>query len=154
MSAIHAISEDARRILLEVMVAMAWADHELVEEERAAVRAAATALGLVQPPDAALASPDRTPVPIADIVVSHLGSRDRELIYLCAAWMAMADEVEVPAETRLLDVLQAHLELADDRAEWLGGRAVGLRREQTPDGSWWRAFDRLVVSAAKSLASG
>ena len=35
--------------------------------------------------------------------------------------------------------------------KWLTERAHELRDEQAPDASWWRAFDKLVVEAAKAL---
>lgn len=150
MGALDAISAEAREVLLEALMSVAWADRTLAEQERKAAQAAAMGLGLVLPGDRDLTSPDRKPIPPEDLPVERLNARDRELIYLCAAWMALADEVEDPAETRVLERLQKRMEIADGRAHELKNRAAALRDRQ-PATSWWRAFDRLVVEAAKAL---
>lgn len=152
MGALDAISADAREILLEALMSVAWADRALAEEERRAAQAAALGLGLVLPGDRDLTSPERRPVPPEELDLSRLNTRDRELIYLCAAWMALADEVEDPSETKVLERLQARFGLDDERTRGLKQRALELRAQQPPSGSsWWRAFDRLVVEAAKAL---
>lgn len=152
MGALDAISTEAREVLLEALMSVAWADRTLADEERKAAQAAAMGLGLVLPGDRDLTSPDRKPVPPEKLVVDKLNHRDKELVYLCAAWMAMADEVEDPSETQILDRLQARFELTDERSAWLEERAKDLREHQAPSGSWWRAFDQLVTSAAKALS--
>ncbi len=149
MGALDAISAEAREVLLEALMSVAWADRTLADEERQAAQAAAMGLGLVLPGDRDLTSPERRPIRPEDLDVGRLNARDRELIFLCAAWMALADEVEDPSETKVLDRLQARFELAEARCEELKGRAQELRGQQP--GSWWRAFDRLVVEAAKAL---
>ena len=151
MSALNAISQPAREVLLEALMSVAWADRTLADEERKAAQAAAMSLGLVLPGERDLASPDRTPIPPEQLAVDALNTRDRELVFLCAAWMAFADEVEDPSETQILDRLQRRFELTEERVKWLKERAHELRDEQAPDASWWRAFDKLVVEAAKAL---
>ena len=153
MSALNAISTPAREVLLEALMCVAWADRVLVAEERSAAAAAAMGLGLVLPADRDLTSPDRTPIQPENLDVSALEDRDKELVYLCSAWMAMADEVEDPEETKVLERLQSRLDITDERAAWLKERAVGLRETQKDGTSWWRAFDKLVVEAAKALAA-
>lgn len=155
MAAIDAIGVEARQVLLEVMMSVAWADRELAQEERQAARAAAMSLGLVMPGDRDLTSPDRKPVPPEELDVSALGSREREMVYLCAAWMAMADQVEDPEETALLQRIERRLDISADRGAWLKERAIALREEQaTERATWWRSFDKLVVSAARALGAG
>ena len=152
MSAIDAVGIEARQVLLEVMMSVAWADRELAPEERQAANAAALALGLVPPGERDVVSPDRRPIPVDEIDVTALGERDRELVYLCGAWMAMADTVEQIEETELLVRMRKKLGISAERAEWLHTRAVELRKKQSVErASWWRAFDRLVVEAAKAL---
>lgn len=150
MGALDALSAEAREILLEALMSVAWADRTLADEEREAAQAAAMGLGLVLPGDRALTSPDRRPLPPEELPVDRLHARDRELIYLCAAWMALADEVEDPSETKVLERLQRRMQIDDARSALLRQRAKALRDEQ-PGISWWRAFDRLVVEAAKAL---
>ena len=152
MSALHAVSGPAREVLLETLMCVAWADRTLTVEEREAAQAAALGLGLILPPDRSLTAPDRRPTPPEDLDISALAKRDLDLVFLCAAWMALADDVEHESETKVLERLSQRFELAPSRVEWLREAAARLRREQTPDLSWWRAFDRLVVQAAKALA--
>ena len=152
MAAIDAIGIEARRVLLEVMMSVAWADREIQPEERQAAQAAAMSMGLVLPGDTDLTSVDRRPVPPEELDVAPLRDRDRELVYLCAAWMAMADTVEDPEETELLAKLQARLGVSDARASWLKERSGELRKAQAASkATWWRSFDRLVVEAARAL---
>lgn len=151
MGALDAISTQAREVLLEALMSVAWADRTLADEERKAAQAAAMGLGLVLPGDRDLTSPDRKPIPPERLDVTGLNARDRELIFLCAAWMAFADEVEDPAETQVLERLAARFELGEERTGWLKERAEELRHRQEKDVSWWRAFNSLVVEAARAL---
>lgn len=152
MSAIDAIGIEARHVLLEVMMAMAWADRQLQPEERQAAQAAAIALGLVLPADRDLTSPDRRPIPPEELEVAALPDRDRDIIYVCAAWMAMADSVEQPEEAEMLRRLRRKLAVPEDRAQALERRAVELRaRQAATKATWWRSFDRLVVEAVRAL---
>ena len=152
MGALDAISTQAREVLLEALMSVAWADRTLADEEREAAQAAAMGLGLVLPGDRDLTSPDRKPIPPERLDVSGLNERDREMIFLCSVWMAFADEIEDPSETQVLERLQAAFELSDERSAWLKQRASELREKQTPGASWWRAFDTLVVEAARALS--
>lgn len=152
MAAIDAISMQARGVLLEVMMHVAWADRQLMPEERQAAQAAAISLGLVLPSERDLTSPDHKPVPLAELDVSPLGTRDRELVLVCASWMAMADNEEQSEETAVLESVREHFGISTARMGELKAGAVALRKRQTADrSSWWRAFDRLVVEAARSL---
>ena len=155
MAAIDAIGIEARRVLLDVMMAVAWADRSLAPEEAEAARAAALSMGLVLPADHEHTSALRRPVRPEEIPLGGLTSRDRELVYLCAAWMALADAVEDAEEAQMLGALRAHLGLDMARAGWLRARAAELRASQSSTPStWWRAFDRLVVEAARALQKG
>jgi tellurite resistance protein len=152
MAAIDAVSMQARGILLEVMMHVAWADRQLMPEERQAAQAASIALGLVLPSERDLTSPDRKPIPLDELDVGPLASRDRELVFLCASWMAMADNEEQSEETEVLERIGERLGLAAPDQARLMERARELRDRQTTDRtSWWRAFDKLVVEAARSL---
>ncbi len=154
MAAIDAIGIGAREVLLEVMMHVAWADRVLMPEERQAGQAAAMSLGLVLPGEKDLASPDRKPVPLASLDVSGLERRDKELVYVCASWMAMADHEEQTEETAVLDEVRERLEIDGARAAEPMKHARPHRSEQDVQrSSWWRAFDRLVVGAARSLGA-
>lgn len=151
MSALDAISTEAREVLLEALMSVAWADRTLTTEERSAAQAAAMGLGLVLPGDRDLTSPDRKPIPPEELAVGALATRDREIVFICAAWMALADQVEDPSETQVLARLQKAFEISDERAQVLRASAHTLTDKQASF-SWWRAFDSLVVEAAKALS--
>ncbi len=154
MAAIDAVSVAARRALLEVMMQVAWADREIAPEERQAAQAAAMALGLVLPGEKDVTESDHTPPSLESLDFSALSDRDRDLVYVCAEWMAQADSVEQAEEVELLARLRAKLSVDETRAVDLRGIAVALHAKQVVErGSWWRAFDRLVMEAARSLAT-
>ena len=152
MGAIDVIGIEARRVLIEALMSVAWADRTLTDEELSAARGAAVGLGLVMPGDEELTANDRQPPAPEELMVDQLRERDRELIYLCAAWMALADDEEAPDEVAVLDRLKERLDLDDERAGWLHDQAGILRQSSKETGaSWWRAFDMVVVKAAKAL---
>lgn len=152
MSAIDAVGIETRQVLLEAMLAVAWADRELAPEEQQAARAAAISLGLVMPGDREMLGHDRRPTAPEDLDVSRLNARERELVYVCAAWMAIADDTLDENEIEVLSRLRIRLDLREERAEKLASAARELRAKQVADkATWWRSFDRLVVAAARSL---
>lgn len=154
MAAIDVIGMEARRVLLEVMMSMAWADRELAPEERQAALGAAISMGLVLPGDRDLTAPERKPLRLDELDLSGLDARDREMIYLCAAWMAIADSVEEPEETELLGELRRKLEIESARGQWLKKRAFSLHESGSSRvTSWWRNFDTLVVDAVRAIES-
>lgn len=133
---------------------VAWADREIAPEEQQAAHAAAMALGLVLPGEKDLAAAEATPPSLESLDFSGLGARDRELVYVCAEWMAQADSVEAAEETEVLGRLRIKLTVDETRAAELRKLAVTLHEKQVVErGSWWRAFDRLVMEAARSLAA-
>jgi uncharacterized tellurite resistance protein B-like protein len=153
MAAIDAVSVAARRALLEVMMQVAWADREIAPEERQAAQAAAMALGLVLPGEQDVAAADHLPPSIEELDTVGLGVRDRELVYVCAEWMALADSVQQAEEKELLARLRARLGVEEAQADSLRALAKALHDKQVVERrSWWRAFDRLVVEAARTLA--
>jgi hypothetical protein len=154
MAAIDVIGMEARRVLFEVMMSMAWADRELAPEECQAAQGAAISMGLVLPSDRDLTSLGKRPLRLDELDSAGLDARDREMIYLCAAWMAMADAVEDPEETELLRALRRKLGIDDERGQWLKTRALSLYESQSNGrASWWRSFDKLVVEAVRAIES-
>jgi hypothetical protein len=152
VGAIDAIGSEVTRTVFDVLVCMAWADRKLTDDELAAARAAALALGLSV---ASLDDVARGYVnPFDALPLESLSGRDGELTYLCAAWMALADRDEAAAERHLLAELRRRLGIRETRASWLRARARALREMTPPTTSFWREFDHLVVSAARALARG
>lgn len=153
MSAIDAIGEAAKRTVFEVLVCMAWADHKLDAEERAAAQAVAMSLGLPETGGALDEAVRHGTRSLDTLPLESLSTRDGELTYLCAAWMSLADHDEARSERKLLEQLRLRLQIAPSRAEWLRAHAAKLRAQSTAP-SFWREFETLVVTAARALARG
>ena len=153
MGALDAIGPETAGTLFDVLVCMAWADRKLTPEEVSAARAAVVAFGLPERGkqlDEALAAPR----PWEALPLAALKGRDADIVYLCAAWMALADREQATEETELLVQLRAALHIDEARASWLGRRAEDLRMDTPPSVSWWRELELLVVGAAKAIAAG
>jgi tellurite resistance protein len=118
MSAIDALATDARRTLLQVLACMVSADGEVTDEERAAFRGAAIALG---EPDVQLEDGERELPRLA------LTPREAMLVYSAAHWMAFADAVQLRDESRLLERLRAALRIDADTARLLSAHARWVR---------------------------
>ena len=153
MAAIDAVSVEARQALVEVMMQVAWADRELAPEERQAAHAAAISLGLVLPGEPDIVGGDRQPSSLNELRFDGLVTRDLELLYVCAEWMALADSVEQQEEKDVLAALRIKLSVSELRSVELRALATSLHEKQVVErSSWWRAFDRLVVEAARLLS--
>ena len=153
MGAIDAIRSEARATLYEVLVCMAWADRKIAPDEREAIKAAAITLGLVTPRDDVLDALERGAVPLEELPFEWLTQREKELTYLCASWMVLADGEAALDETMLLEKMRTMLKVDERRAAWLRQRALSMRTQTPPSTSWWREFDTLVVDAARALDS-
>jgi len=148
VSAVDALSTSARRAILEALLAMAWADTRLEREEILAVQAAGRVLDL---PDDVLDALDAGPPPVARIAHDELTDRDRELVYLCAAWLSSVDGREVDAEEGLLDELGAALGIVGPRATELRDDARLLHATVSPTTPWWGELNDLIESASRRV---
>jgi hypothetical protein len=153
MGALDAIGPETAGTLFDVLVCMAWADRKLTPEEVSAARAAVVAFGLPER-GAHLDDALHAPRPFEALALSSLHGRDADIVYLCAAWMALADREQATEETSMLAELRVALGLDEARAGWLASRAVDLRMTTPPSDSWWRELELLVVGAAKAIAHG
>src|SRR6185295_10493406 len=101
MGALDAIGSETAGTLFDVLVCMAWADRKLTPEEVQAARAAVVAFGLPER-GAHLDEALRAPRPFDALPLASIHGRDAEIVYLCAAWMALADREQAAEETSLL----------------------------------------------------
>lgn len=144
--AVDAMRREARRAVLDVLIAMLWIDGRAAEGELVAARGAATALGLMGIDDVvAMGAPA-----LQDLPLESLDGSERHLAYVAAAWMSLADGVVVPSESTLLESLRQRLELGLDQAAGLRCQARELRSAFWGEPPTWREFDRLVVDVARS----
>lgn len=90
-------------------------------------------------------------LPMVDF--AKLTKRDGALTYAAAAWMALADDVETPAETALLGGLAREIGLPREAAAALHGLAHRVRARVGSDTRalpWWKEFDVLMARAARA----
>jgi tellurite resistance protein len=142
----------ARRAVMEILLAMTWADGVAEETEREALRGAALALGL---PELARSLRDeafvysREGAPL-ESQLRLLDDRERKLAYGAAAWMALSDGIRQPMESLLLAQLRQRLAIDPEEARWLEGLARWVRAEVEPL-PWHRELDRLLRTSAQRI---
>ena len=137
-----------RRAIFEALLAMAWADARLEREEILAIQAAGRVLAL---PDDVLDALDAGPPPVARIAAAGIDARSRELVYLCAAWLASVDGREDVSEAGLLSELRGALGIAPARAQALHDDARVLHATVPASMPWWQELERLIDSANGQL---
>lgn len=135
------LSTPTRRSIFEAMVAMAWADTRLEREEIYAVQAAGRVLGL---PDDAVDALDAGPPPITKAGFEGLSAAERQLVYVCAAWLACVDAQESPDENQLLEELRQQLEIPAKTATDLRDGARVQHATTPPSVPWWQELDQLI----------
>ncbi len=138
----------ARRAIFEALCAMAWADARLEREEIQAIQAAGRVLAL---PDDVLDALDAGPPTVAQIASARLSPSDRDLVYLCAAWLSSVDGREDAGEEGLLSALGAALGLDPVRATGLRDDARLLHATVPSSMPWWQELERLIESARDQL---
>lgn len=148
MSAVDSLSTSARRAILEGLLAMAWADSRLEREEILAVQAAGRVLDL---PDDVLDALDAGPPAVAQIAHDDLTPRERELVYLCAAWLSSVDGREVESEEGLLFELGAALGIEGPRSTELRDDARLLHATVSSTTPWWGELNDLIESANQRI---
>ena len=148
MTEVSKLGPSARRAIFEALVAMAWADTRLEREEILAVQAAGRLFDL---PDDALDALDSGPPGVDQIAHDDLNVRERELVYLCAAWLSSVDGHESEGEQGLLAELREPLGIDPVRATALRDDARVLHATVPASMAWWEELERLIESAASSL---
>lgn len=142
------LSASARRAILEAMVAMAWADARLEREEIMAIQAAGRVLEL---PDDVLDALDAGPPAVEAIAHDDLEPTERELVFLCAAWMSSVDSHEDGGEEGLLRELAERLEIPAKEATRLRDDARTLHVSVPSSMPWWEELSTLIERASDRL---
>lgn len=118
-----------------LLVAMAWADGNLDDEEREGIRAAATTFNLKKDLRDRLETFMDKARPISELELGELVGRDAEFAYVASAWMARIYEGIHEKEESLLDEIGKALKIGDERAEELKKLATDLSAPK--DGETW-----------------
>jgi len=126
-----------------MLVAMAWADGRLEESERAGVLGAASVFNLSKELRDRLNDVLAKPVPVDQILLDTLSTKERAFVYVCGAWMSAVDEDVDPKEEQLLDRAASLMGLSPARKAELERIARDL--EPPPEGGrqWAKEIERL-----------
>lgn len=145
-----------RKKILDVMISMAWADGKLAQEEELVMQVVADALQLNMNPEEVTKKLHAGSVPLED--ADQMSPRYRELLYLCAAWLAFADEEEAAQEKQLLEEVGVTLKIDESKAHELRDRIIKLRQEKaefvpkSEELPWWEEFERLLSMAVEQIS--
>lgn len=112
--------------ILAALVAFAWADGKLAEEEKEGVRGAAHVLNLTKESRARLEQMLEKPAALADAKLDGLSRRDKAFAYVAAAWMAHLDAHVDLKEEAMLGDLAKRLGVGDKERAELDALAKGL----------------------------
>lgn len=145
------ISGHACAETLALLVAMAWADKKLDENEQRGVREAANVLNLPRELRDRVDALLDAPRPVEELLFEPLSPRERAFAFVAAAWMAGLDE-DVHAEERaLLEKAQFALGLSDERADELRRIADELPPELRKSENWAQHLPHLLRAIPKHM---
>jgi aspartate ammonia-lyase len=150
-SKIASIDLTTRQKIFEVIGAIVLADSVIAKEEELIVHVASDALQIEVTKDEISKILNRGSVELEDL--DTINPHDRDLIYLCAAWVASADGSLAQAEEKLLDKLRTLLKMDEAKAKELSNKVTTIREERSEyipkseELPWWDEFERILVKA-------
>jgi hypothetical protein len=136
--------------IMGLLVSMAWADGELLDEEKDGLKGAAEKLNLEQELRDRLEffmTQDRG---FEDVDTSSMSVRDREFAYVACAWMARVDQGVADEEKEVLEEIGKALEIGDDRRKELALMAGDLDAPESGD-TWSDGLVKLFKTIIKSI---
>ncbi|MDX2306517.1 MAG: aspartate ammonia-lyase [Microscillaceae bacterium] len=147
---IQTIPLDTRENIFEVMLKMTLADQKLSQEEEIVMKIIAEALQLGDKvAEISLNSGEQ--VYLNDLAL--MNERDRELTYICAAWVSEIDDDIAGEEIALLEEIRTQLNIDKRRAGFLKKKVHQIHKDdsslvpQWEESPWWEEFERLLVKA-------
>jgi tellurite resistance protein len=145
------ISGDACTETLALLIAVAWADGRLDEQERAGVRGAALVLNLTKVLRDRIEQVLVKPVKVSELLLEPLKDHDRAFAYVAAAWMARADGSLDPKERVLLDEIAAALGHSKERQAELEALAQDIPRAAAGERRWSEEITHLFKAIPRKL---
>lgn len=130
------IGADACTETLALLITMAWADGRLDEKEKEGVLAASEVFNLTKELRDRLDQILQAPMPIEELLVENLSSRDKAFAFVAAAWMSGVDAEIDEKEQQLLDKAADLLGLSAARKNELLRVARDLEPLRKTQGSW------------------
>ncbi|HEX4511947.1 MAG TPA: DUF533 domain-containing protein [Polyangiaceae bacterium] len=122
------ISAHACTETLRLLIAMAWADGRLDDNEKAGVRGAAEVLNLSKDFRDKLDESLAKALPLDQILFEGLSAKDKSFAYVAAVWMMNADENVDDKEKAMVDEIASTFGLADETKKELDAIAKDLSK--------------------------
>lgn len=136
---------------LTLLIAIAWADGDLADEEKDGVRAAAKVLNLTKERrDDLEKSLEKAPT-IDPAALDRLSARDRGFAYVASSWMARIDGKVAPAEMKLLERIAGAMDLDDEQVDKLEALAATLEPREK-GASWATEIEPLFKAILPKVA--
>ncbi len=122
------ISAHACTETLRLLIAMAWADGRLDDNEKAGVRGAAEVLNLSKDFRDKLDASLATALPLDQILFEGLSAKDKSFAYVAAVWMMNADEKVDDKEKAMVEKIASTFGFADETKKELDAIAKDLAK--------------------------
>ncbi len=140
-----------RRKIFEVIGAVVLADSVIAKEEELIINIASDALQINLSKDEISHILSQGAVELEGL--DTINPQDRQLVYLCACWVASADGSIAESEDQLLDKLRTLLQMDQAKADDLRNKVKTIREERSEfipkseELPWWDEFKRILVKA-------
>ncbi|TAE13567.1 MAG: aspartate ammonia-lyase [Bacteroidetes bacterium] len=153
---IHEISPETRHLIFDIMTRMTWADSQMSAEEAMVLEVTAEALQLDKQMITKLSSKSGVQVATMGMwgdELMQLSMQERELAYICGAWLSEVDDEVAGEELALLEDLREASLISMERATYLKRKVHQIhahKAELVPQweaSPWWEEFERLLVQA-------
>ncbi len=145
------IGADACTETLALLITMAWADGRLDENEKAGVLAAAEVFNLTKELRERVDQILQKPMPVEELLVGSLSTRDKAFAFVAATWMSGVDSEVDEKEQQLLDKAAALLGLDAARKKELVQIARDLEPLRKGETSWTKEIVALFKAIPARL---
>lgn len=109
--------QDAQEAMLKSLVAVAWADGRLENEETEVIEALISAFGVEGEPAESIRAFAKTPKSIDDVPITELSASDRRVLLQHAVIVTYIDGTQSDKEREVLDALIAKLRVPAEEAK-------------------------------------
>lgn len=131
--------------ILALLIAIAWADGELKDEEKEGVRGAAVVLNLPKELRDRLEAMLAKQSTLDDVLFESLSPRDGAFAFVAASWMTQIDEKVDPKEEKMIDDVAHKLSLSEQQRNELAAIAKTLVDEKKAKNKFRWADDLLAL---------
>lgn len=148
------IGADACLETLALLIAVAWADGRLDDNEKAGVRAASEVFNLTKELRDRLDTILQKPMPVDELLVENLSARDKAFAFVAAVWLSGVDSDVDDKEQKLLDEASSLFGFDDARKNELTQIARDLEPLRKGEGSWAKEIVTLFKAIPARLEGG